>query len=83
MKNWTLITLMTDGMPVKVYINKTDDHAVIFPLFGKYFQLRSDKSVLDFATEFVVSKHGNVVTFESYLSSGEDTAVIAWDKIAS
>ena len=66
---------MVDGMPVKVYVNHGNNTAVVFPPFGRIYRLWHDVSVLDFATTFVVAKFNNVVTFESYLSSGEDTAV--------
>ena len=83
MGKWTMYPIMTGGFPVKVYINEANDTAVVFPLFGRYFQLRSDKSVLDFATNFIVNNnHANVISFESYRTQDEDTAIINIDQVA-
>ena len=68
--------IMVDGFPVKVYVNADNTHAVVFPLFGRYFQLRSDINVLDFATTFLIAKNNNVISFASYQSQDEDTAII-------
>jgi hypothetical protein len=77
MKNYTLHVLMVDGFPVKVYAHKNNQQAYIFPLFGRYHSMSSDKNVMDFVTDFLISKHpSNVITFQSYLNGNEDTAVI-------
>lgn len=81
--NWKLQVINVHGYPVKVYINPANTQAVVFPLFGKYYQLSSDTNVLDFATTFLVGRSSNVVSFSQYLASFEDTAVIQIDKIAA
>lgn len=83
MGKWTMYPILNRGFQVKVYVNEANDTAVVFPLFGKYYVLRSDVSALDFATDFIIDKpHNNVVSFESYLSQFEDTAIIYVDKVA-
>ena len=76
--NYTKHTIMVDGFPVKVYVHKDRHQAYIFPLFGRYNGLWSDQDVLDFATTFLLcaGRNDNVVSFQSYLNSQEDTAVI-------
>lgn len=76
MKNFTLHTIMVGEFPVKVYVHKDGHQAYIFPLFGRYNSIWSDGNVLDFATTFLLGHSNNVVTFNAYLSSMEDTAVI-------
>lgn len=79
---WTKQILMTDGFPVKVYVNASNTECVVFPLFGRYYRLASENA-LDFATTFIVAKHNNVVTFASYQHSSEDTVNLHIDQIAS
>ena len=74
---------MVGGMSAKVYVNASNNHAVVFPLFGKYFQLHSNTNVLDFATDFIVNKNPlNVISFAAYKSQDEDTAIINLDQVA-
>lgn len=66
--------IKVQGNPVKVYTNKENTHAYIFPPFGRYYGLNCDTGVLDFAAHFLLSiNHSNVITFQSYVSSGEET----------
>lgn len=65
-----------DGVQIKIYVNADNSQAVIFTAFGRYFKLSSDVNVLDFATTFLLAKPNNVVSFESYQSSLEGTALI-------
>jgi hypothetical protein len=82
---WKKVTLEKDGFPVKVYVNEDDTHCVVFPLFGRYHGVRSDKSALDFFIQilFHVSREydhpGGIATYAQYESSQEDTAVIFKD----
>lgn len=83
MEKWKKVILHKDEMPVTVYVNKDNSHCVVFPLFGKYYGVHSDKSALDLCVQimFHVQRDyphpGNVITFGQYLSCQEDTASIA------
>lgn len=69
--------IMVEGFPVKVYVNAANTQAYVFPLFGKYYGLASDINVMDFVTTFLLAKNvNNVISFQSYLTQGEDTAII-------
>lgn len=68
------VIIMVDGYPVKVYTNASNTVAYVFPGFGRCYTLSSDQGVLDFATDFLLSKHKtNIVSFQGYLNSLEDT----------
>lgn len=82
MENWKKVIIEKDGCPVKVYVNETDTRCVVFPLFGRYHSVSSDKSALDLFIEVLFHKFSDfdvpagVVTYTSYVSSQEDTAII-------
>lgn len=82
MSNWKKVILDKDGSPVKVYVNEDDSRAIMFPLFGKYFSFSSDVSALDLAVQIIYHKFSDnepipsLLTYRSYLSSQEDTAII-------
>lgn len=75
---WELLTVLKDDMPIKVYVNKNDTKAVIFPLFGKYFTVNSDRSAKDLMVEFIfnASNDFGIKTYLQYEVSQEDTAII-------
>ena len=79
---WTKHVLEVRGFPVKVYVSEDGHQAVMFFLFGKYSRLYSDENVLDFATDFLCGNSNNVMSFSSYQTSLEDTAVIELDEVA-
>lgn len=80
MEKWKKVILYKDDMPVKVYVNREDTRCFVFPLFGKYHGVHSDKSALDLCTQimFHVSMGDLSVVFDfaQYVRSQEDTAVI-------
>ena len=82
---WKKVILEKDGFPVKVYVNEDDTHCVVFPLFGKYHGVYSDKSALDLCVQVMFhvssdwSHPGGVTTYAQYESSTEDTAIIFKD----
>ncbi len=41
------------GLTVKAYIDFTNQTAVIFPNFGRYYKLSADKNILDFVIAFL------------------------------
>lgn len=81
---YVMFPIMVETNVVKVYVSEDFHQAYVFPPFGKYYGLHSDGNVLDFATNFILYRRPeNVITFQAYLNSGEDTAVIHIDKIAA
>mgnify|MGYP003388525590 CR=1 FL=1 len=78
----TKTIIQVQGMPVKLYVSADNKTAHMFPLFGRYFTLRSDTNVLDFATTFLLARNGNVVSFAAYQSKDEDTQVINLAEVA-
>lgn len=80
--NWTKQIVMVGGFPVKIYANLHNSSCAIFPLFGRYYVVRSDINALDLATSIVVGRGNELVTYEAYKSSLEDTAIIQLDKVA-
>ena len=75
---------MVGGYPVKVYVDQEDRNCYIFPLFGRYYSLGSDQGALDFATDFLLNKsQNNVVSFQSYVNSLENTMPIYVDTPAA
>ena len=74
--------LEKDGFPVKVYVNSDDSRCAVFPLFGRYHTVSSDKSALDLCIQILFHRSSDydqpcgVVSFAQYQSSQEDTAVI-------
>lgn len=74
--------IQVNGFPVKVYVSADNKVAHVFPLFGRYFTLRSDVNVLDFTTTFLLARNGNVVSFQSYQTRDEETAIINLDQVA-
>jgi len=79
---WTKVMLEKDGFPVKVYVNPDDSRCAVFPLFGKYHTVSSDKSALDLCIQLMFhksSEYGSstgIETFGQYCRSSEDTAII-------
>ena len=79
--NWTKVVLQKGDVPVKVYVNREDTRCFVFPLFGKYYGVHSDKSAIDLciqimfhiATEY--PNPGGIRTLDQYISSQEDTAI--------
>lgn len=63
----------------KVYTNKNNTQAVVFPPFGKYFSVRSDRSAFDLALSFIFLVPNREVSYSQYLSSQEETAIIHQD----
>jgi hypothetical protein len=68
--------IQVNGFPVKMYVSADNKTAHVFPLFGRYYTLRSDENVMDFATTFLLARNGNVVSFQSYQMRDEETAII-------
>ena len=81
MTQWTLYTIEYRTYPVKVYVNKSNTTAIVFPLFGRYFRINSDVNVLDLATDFIL-KTPNSISYESYLISLEDTVNLNLEDVA-
>lgn len=85
MEKWKKVILHKDEVPVKVYVNEDDSYCVVFPLFGRYHGIRSDKSALDLCIQIMFhvyreSEHpGGLSTYAQYESSKEDTAIIFKD----
>ena len=79
---WTKVMLEKDGFPVKVYVNEDDSSCYVFPLFGRYHGVHSDKSALDLCIQIMFHvaheyEHpGGICTYAQYESSKEDTAII-------
>ena len=73
---WIKHVVYKSDFPVKIYVDQDDKTAVIFFLFGRYSVLRSDKSALDFAVDFILGNPNNVVSLNSYLNSLENTVII-------
>lgn len=82
MNRWTKHVIIVREFPVKLYVRNDNKQAYIFPLFGRYNGLYSDANVLDFATDFLLGNENNIVSFQGYMNSFEDTAVIQIDKVA-
>ncbi len=79
---YVMFPIMVETNLVKVYVSADFHQAYVFPPFGKYYGLHSDGNVLDFATNFILYKGPeNVITFQAYLNSGEDTDVIQLDQV--
>jgi hypothetical protein len=82
MEKWKLVMLEKDGFPVKVYVNHDDSRCIVFPLFGRYHGVNSDKSALDLCIQIMFHvcheyEHpGGVTTFAQYESCKEDTQII-------
>lgn len=74
--------IQVNGFPVKLYVSQDSKVAHMFPLFGRYFTLRSDANVLDLATTLLLARNGNVVSFAAYQSNSEDTAVVQLSDVA-
>jgi len=81
MKHYTLHTIIVETSPVKVYVNRGNTVAYIFPPYGRLFTVRSDVNALDLATSLLFHTTNNV-TYNSYINSLEDTAVIELDKVS-
>jgi hypothetical protein len=73
---WDKTIIDFNGFPVKVYTNEANTQAIVFPPFGKYFSVSSDRSALDFAVTFIFFTSSNEVSYTQYLSSQEDTSII-------
>jgi hypothetical protein len=79
---WKKVILEKDGFPIKVYVNCDDSRCAIFPLFGKYHTVTSDKSALDLCIHLIfhvykeTSPVAGMTTYAQYISSKEDTAFI-------
>lgn len=78
---YTLHTIIVETYPIKVYVNKSNTLAVIFPLFGRYFRVNSDVNALDLATSLLFHTSNNV-TYTSYINSLEDTVSIDLEHVA-
>lgn len=77
MKNWTKHVILKDECPVTIYVNSANTQAYVFPLFGKCYGLSSsDGNVLDFTTNFLLGSESNVISFNGYINSMEETSVI-------
>lgn len=82
MEKWKKVILYKNEMPVKVYVNEDDTRAIVFPLFGRYHGVNSDKSALDLCIEimfWIPTDHGQpggVQNYSQYLNCQEDTLVI-------
>ncbi len=80
--NWKKVILYKDDVPVKVYVNQDDSQCYVFPLFGRYYGVHSDRSALDLCVQIMFHvaseypRESGVTTFGQYLSSQEDTAII-------
>lgn len=83
MSKWTKNVIEIKGFPVKIYTNADQTRAVVFFLFGRYMCLSYDGvgNVLDFAVDLLVGNVGNTISFNNYLHSTEDTALIQIEKI--
>lgn len=79
---WTKVILHKEEFPIKVYVSEDGHQAVVFPLFGKYFGVYSDKSALDLTIQVIfhvcsdIPIPAGVHTYKQYVDSQEDTAVI-------
>jgi hypothetical protein len=82
MENWKKVILHKDDMPVRVYVNADDTRAIVFPLFGRYFVVNSDKSALDLFVEILFhipsddAIPSGIRNYSQYVNSQEDTQVI-------
>lgn len=74
--------IQVNGNPVKLYVSADNKTAHVFFPFGRYFTLRSDENVLDFATTFLLARNNNVVSFAAYKSQDEGTALIPLAEVA-
>lgn len=81
MNGWTRHIITKQGFPIKVYIK--ENSAVIFYCFGRYSKCQSDDNVIDFVTDFLFGNGQNFVSFNSYVSAIEDTAVINIENVAA
>jgi hypothetical protein len=87
MKHWTLHTILVETYPVKVYVNHNNTIAVVFPLYGRYYRLRSDVNALDLTCSMLFHKtvddiSYNTISYSSYLNSLEDTVSIDLEHVA-
>lgn len=79
---WNKVILHKDGCPIKVYVTEDGHRAIVFPLFGRYFGVLSDKSALDLTIQVIfhvcsdIPIPAGVHTYQQYVDSQEDTAVI-------
>lgn len=78
---YTLHIVIVETYPIKVYVNKSNTLAVIFPLFGRYSRVNSDVNALDLATSLLFHTSNNV-TYTSYINSLEDTVSIDLEQVA-
>lgn len=78
----TKTIIEVQGFPVKIYTCADNKTAHVFPPFGRYYTLRSDENVMDFAVTFLLARNGNVVSFASYQSRDEGTQIIELAKVA-
>lgn len=78
---FTLYIIVVEGYKVKVYVNSSNTLAVIFPLYGRYYSIRSDVNALDLATSLLFHTSNNV-TYNSYVNSLEDTVSIDLEQVA-
>lgn len=87
MINFSCKIIDVSGYSVKVYVNRSNDTAVVFPLFGRYYIIRSDVNALDLAVNMLFHETVNDIcykqlTYSSYLSSQEDTVAIDIEQVA-
>lgn len=80
MKHYTLHIILVETSQVKVYVNEGNSQAIVFPSFGRYYRVSSDTNALDLATSLLFHVTHNI-TYNSYINSLEDTAVIELDKV--
>ena len=74
--NWIKTMVEFEGHQIKVYVSSDNSRAVIFPPFGRYFGIISDKSALDMAVAFIFFTSNKEISYVQYLSSQEDTSII-------
>ena len=80
MNAWSKQTIIVRNFPVKVYVNSDHTQAILFYQFGRYSSLichDKQQDVLDFVIDFLLGNSNNIISIGNYVSSFEDTAIIA------
>lgn len=80
MDKWTKHTFTVRNFPVKAYIHNNKAEAVIFFPFGRYIRLSTNTNILDFVSDFLFGNGSNIISFQGYVSSMDDTSLIQIDK---
>ncbi len=73
---WEKVVIDFEGYPQKIYVSQDKSQAIVFPAFGRYYTIWSDKSALDLAITIIFHSTNKEISYTQYLSAQEDTSAI-------